>query len=75
MPRIPIVRAEKLIKVLKKNGFVHFRSKGSHQIFINRSKSISVSVPVHKGRDLGRGLTLAILKDAEVSLDKFLADL
>jgi predicted RNA binding protein YcfA (HicA-like mRNA interferase family) len=75
MPKIPVVKAEKLIKILKKNGFIHFRSKGSHQIFVNKEKKISVSVPVHKGRDLGRGLTLAILKDAEISLDKFLEDL
>ena len=35
MPKVPVVKAEKLIKVLKKNGFIHFRSKGSHQIFVN----------------------------------------
>lgn len=75
MPKIPVVRAVKLIKVLKKNGFIFFRSKGSHQIFINRAKGISVSVPVHQGRDLGRGITLAILKDAEITVDKFLKDL
>ena len=75
MPNIPIVRAEKLVKVLKKNGFIHFRSKGSHQIFVNKAKKITVSVPVHKGRDLGKGITLAILKDAEISLDKFLNDI
>jgi predicted RNA binding protein YcfA (HicA-like mRNA interferase family) len=74
MPKIPVVNAKKLIKVLKKNGFIHFRSKGSHQIYVNKEKKISVSVPVHKGRDLGRGITLAVLKDAEISLEKFLKD-
>jgi predicted RNA binding protein YcfA (HicA-like mRNA interferase family) len=42
---------------------------------VNIKKKTSVSVPVHKGRDLGRGITLAILKDAEINLDKFLNDL
>ena len=75
MPKVPVVKAEKLIKVLRKNGFIHFRTKGSHQIFVNKEKKISVSVPVHKGRDLGRGIALAILKDAEISLDEFLRNL
>lgn len=66
MPRIPIIKAEKLIKILKKNGFDEFRSKGSHRIFVNRVKHLTVSVPAHRGRDLGRGITLAILKDAEI---------
>lgn len=75
MPKIPIIKAEKLIKVLKKNDFIHFRTKGSHWIFVNRDKKITVSVPFHKGKDLGKGITLSILKDAEIGLEKFLNDL
>lgn len=75
MPKIPIITAQKLIKVLKKNDFVFVRSKGSHHIFANMSKKISLSVPIHKSRDLGKGITLSILKDAEITTEKFLNDL
>lgn len=72
MPKIPIVSAKKLIKVLKKKGFEHHRSKGSHQIFVHHQHELSVVVPVHPGQDLGRGITLAILKDANISTDEFI---
>ncbi len=71
MPKLPIVTATKLIKVLKKKGFIHKRTAGSHHIFIRTEDRLRVSVPVHKGRDLGRGITLAILKDAKISPDEF----
>lgn len=67
MPRIPIVNSEKLIRLLKKKGFVLNRISGSHHILIHKDQHLRVSVPVHKGKTLGRGITLAILKDAGVN--------
>ncbi|MFC1790478.1 type II toxin-antitoxin system HicA family toxin [Patescibacteria group bacterium] len=72
MPKIPIIPARKLIKVLKKDGFLHDRTHGSHFIFYHPQKKIVVSVPVHKGKSLGRGITLAILKDAKIEVEEFL---
>jgi len=72
MPRLPIVPPRKLIKVLKKKGFVLHRVKGSHHIFIRTSDRLTVTVPVHPGHDLGRGLTESILKDAKISTEDFL---
>lgn len=71
MPRLPTVNAPKLIKVLKKTNFVLQRIHGSHHIFVRIEDKLTVSVPVHRGRDLGRGITLAILKDAKISPDDF----
>lgn len=67
MPRLPILSARKLIKVLKKAGYVLDRIEGSHHIFFREKDKRTVSVPVHKGRDLGRGITLSILRDADIS--------
>lgn len=72
MPKIPIVTARKLIRVLEKKQFVHYRTKGSHHIFIHKEDRLIVSVPVHAGHDLGRGITKAILKEADISTDEFL---
>ncbi|MEK7165775.1 MAG: type II toxin-antitoxin system HicA family toxin [Patescibacteria group bacterium] len=71
MPNIPVITATKLFKVLKKKGFVLDRIKGSHHVFVSVSDQVSVSVPFHKGRDLGRGITRAILKDANITLEEF----
>lgn len=72
MPKIPIINPRRLIKVLTKKGFVYDRTRGSHQIYVRLKDNKSVSVPVHKGRDLGRGITLDILKEAEISVEDFL---
>lgn len=72
MPRIPIIKARKLVSILKNKGFVLHRITGSHHVFIRRKDRLTIVVPVHKGRDLGRGITLAILKDAQITAEEFL---
>lgn len=72
MPKLPIVSARKLIKVLRKAGFVHDRAEGSHHIFFRESDKKTISVPVHKGTDLGRGLLSSILRDADISIEDFI---
>ena len=71
MPKLPVVKAPKLIKVLKKKNFILQRVHGSHHIFVRIEDKLTVSVPIHQGRDLGRGITLAILKDAISLVKKF----
>lgn len=72
MPRAPTVSSRKFINVLKRKGFVLHRVRGSHHIYVRKSDQLSVSVPVHAGRDLGRGIMRALLKDAEITLEEFL---
>jgi predicted RNA binding protein YcfA (HicA-like mRNA interferase family) len=70
MPHIPVLKAKELLKILKKQGFLLDRVKGSHHIMIHKEKQLSVSVPFHKGKTLGKGITHAILKDAGIPVDQ-----
>jgi len=72
MPKIPVIPARKLIRVLKKKGFIHDRTKGSHYIFVNLKTQKIISVPVHKGQTLGKGITHAILRDADIAVEEFI---
>lgn len=72
MPNIPIINGIRLIKALKKSGFVLNRINGSHHILIHKGKQITISVPVHKGKTLGKGITTAIIKDAGITIEEFL---
>ena len=72
MSKLPVLSAKKIIKVLKKKGYTLDRVHGSHHVFIRDSDQKSASVPVHQGRDLGRGITRAILSDAGISIEEFL---
>jgi len=53
-----------LVKLLKQNGWQVERISGSHHIMVKGSKTISV--PVHGKKELGKGITQAILKQAGI---------
>jgi len=72
MARMPQVTARELVKFLKEQGFVEDRQVGSHLTLWNEQRSVSVTVPVHSGCDVGRGLAVRILKDAGFTIDDFL---
>lgn len=57
-----------LISVLKANGFVFKRAKGSHQVYYNKETKRTCIVPVHGNRDLKKGTFRAILKQANIVL-------
>ena len=72
MPRMPQITARELIRFLKTQGFVEDRQSGSHLVLWHDEKKISVTVPVHTGSDVGRGLAIRILKDAGFSVEDYL---
>jgi len=72
MSRFPAIRAAELVRFLKARGFVHDRQRGGHVILRNPATGQTVSVPVHTGCDIGRGLALQILKQAGLAADDFL---
>jgi predicted RNA binding protein YcfA (HicA-like mRNA interferase family) len=72
MGRMPQVTARQLVAFLKSQGFVEDRQSGSHLTLWSEQRRLSVTVPVHTGADLGRGLAVRILKDAGFTVDEFL---
>lgn len=67
MPKIPVLTDKEMISLLEENDFTFSRQGGSHKIF--RKKGFPpISVPCH-GKDLKRGLTARILKDAGIDLN------
>jgi predicted RNA binding protein YcfA (HicA-like mRNA interferase family) len=56
--------------VLEKLGFAFIRQSGSHAIY-RHSDGRWTTVPIHKGRDLGKGILGKILKDAGLTVDEF----
>lgn len=50
MPRLPSLTARKVVRALKRAGFVEDRHKGSHLILIQPETRARTVVPVHQGR-------------------------
>ncbi|HEU4504419.1 MAG TPA: type II toxin-antitoxin system HicA family toxin [Nitrospira sp.] len=72
MGRMPQVTALDLIRFLKTQGFKEDRQSGSHLTLRHEARKVSVTVPVHTGCDVGRGLAVKILKDAGFSIEDYL---
>lgn len=72
MPRIPALTARKVIRALRKVGFVKDRQKGSHLVLIHLQTGARTVVPIHAGKIIKRRLLYAIVDDAKLSVDEFL---
>ena len=73
--RLPVLRPGELIRALERLGFRRTRkSAGGHQRFVHPDGR-RTTVPVHKGKTIGRGLLRKILRDVGVSVEELLRHL
>ena len=69
--KIPILKPEKIIRVLKRNGFKRKKRSSGHAVF-HHDDGRYVSVPVHGKRDIGKGLFDKILNSSKKQIKEFL---
>jgi len=72
MNRLRPLGADEVLQALQRAGFMILRQRGSH-IRLKHPDGRVVTVPVHSGHEIGRGLLRKILRDAEFSWEEFLA--
>jgi predicted RNA binding protein YcfA (HicA-like mRNA interferase family) len=68
--RLPQVDAARLIRALKRGGFVEHEHKGSHLTLKHPVSGLHTTVPTHGG-DVGHGLLKQILKQAGITEAEF----
>ena len=71
MPHLPMLKAEQVISALEKAGFQIARQRGSH-VRLRHEDGRVVTVSVHAGQDIGRGLLRKILRDAGLTPEDLL---
>ncbi|MBC8456687.1 MAG: type II toxin-antitoxin system HicA family toxin [Deltaproteobacteria bacterium] len=71
MSKLPILSGREVIKILSKIGFEVVRQRGSH-VYLRYADGRATVVPIHKGRDIDRGLLRKVIRDAKISRDEFL---
>lgn len=71
MTRMPQVTARELVRFLKGHGFREDRQSGSHLTLWHDERKLAVTIPVHTGCDIGRGLAVRILKDAGFTVEDY----
>ena len=68
--KLPRVRATEVIRVLERLGFYLARQSGSHKIFKNEAGK-RVTIPYHVTKTLHPKLFQSILRDADLTVEKF----
>ncbi len=68
MAFLPILKPEKLRRVIEKQGFKFKRQSGSHAIFQHKDGRWT-SLPMHR-KTIGKGLLRKILRDIDISPER-----
>jgi len=68
--KLPRVTAAETIRVLERVGFLLARQSGSHKIYKNKEGK-RVTVPYHSGRTLHPKVLQSILRDANLTVERF----
>ena len=72
--KLPLLTAKELIKIINKLGYQVIRQKGSH-VYLKHQDGRCTVVPLHAGKEIGRGLLKRILNETEISREEFLKNL
>ncbi len=64
------MKHSELLRILKKNGWYEIRQKGSHIIMQHPTKPNIIPVPYHASKEVKKGTLQAILKLAEIDINK-----
>jgi len=70
MSKLPRVSGQQCVKALQKAGFIFRRQSSSHIVLRRNDPFAQVVVPDHD--ELDRGTLRAILRQAELSIEKFI---
>jgi predicted RNA binding protein YcfA (HicA-like mRNA interferase family) len=70
MPKLPVIKARELIRVLNQLGFFKYHQVGSHAQFKN-AHGQRITIPVHSGKDIGKKTLKGILNDLNISAEQF----
>lgn len=70
MPKLPAIGGDKLVKALLKVGFEKIRQESSHVSLWREQDNKHITIPVHHGKMLGKGLLSRILKDVGLPVDE-----
>ena len=71
MPRLRVLSASQVCRILKKHGFVQVRQSGSHIIMTKEGEMVTLSIPDHK--EVARGTLRSLIRAANLTVDEFVA--
>lgn len=72
MAKLPRITGEEAVATFLRAGFSIARQSSSHVILKREGCRYNLSIPVHKGKIIGRGLLKNQIDKAGITVDRFL---
>ena len=72
MPRLPVLPAKDILRLLIKYGCVLDSARGSHFKVRNLSNNKTTVIPIHGKKDLDKGFLADILSQLGIDVEEFL---
>jgi predicted RNA binding protein YcfA (HicA-like mRNA interferase family) len=69
--KLPHLKADQVISVLEKHGFMFISQNGSHQKWHQSDTGMQVIVPYHKGKQLPLGTLMSIIDGSGIPKQEF----
>jgi predicted RNA binding protein YcfA (HicA-like mRNA interferase family) len=73
MARLGVYSGTQVVQVFKKAGWSVARQRGSHIVMEKTGHKPTLSIPIHKGKDVKRGTLHALVKDAGMTVEEFIS--
>ncbi len=73
MPKLRILSASQVCKILQKHGFVRIRQTGSHIIMRQQLPDRGITVPVSNHTELARGTLKSIIDQSQLPKSEFMS--
>ena len=73
MSRLGSYTGAQVVRAFQRAGWKITRQRSSHVILEKEGYEATLSVPVHKGKNVKRGTLRDLIKDAKMNVDDFLS--
>ena len=72
MSRLGSYTGDQVVRAFQKVGWKVTRHRSSHVILEKEGYEATLSVPIHKGKNVKRGTLRDLIKDAKINVNEFL---
>ena len=73
MPKLRVLSASQVCKILERNGFKAVRQTGSHIIMRRTLEDRGITVPVPNHSEIARGTLKSIISQSELTKSEFMS--
>ena len=73
MCKLPRASGEKHLTAFRRAGWTINHIEGSHYVLVKEGSNIHLSIPVHRGKDLGVGLLKKLIEKAGLTNERYVA--